>query len=313
MRNENKINGWLIFFAILSSIAFYVLLFVLAKWFPLWTGRTLQNDWALILISAIPLFLVLVLLFSERMTKAKIGGYEFEFGKTLPQNLIDIEKIYPELLISNLNKQGELDLTGLINEVKNQHPQPKILQVSLDQRGENIRFPILREYIYKLSKFSQIEYIIFLDENNKYIGFTTVDKFKTRFPQFGLEILVDDLRDASLSKQIIEAKLPIVPDANEKRKYLSRINFLVRSQWAHNRDNQGVRVSDLPKLGAFEIWALDSWSIAKVYSILVKGELKGIPIIDKDMNYIGVASQEKIASALILKLLEKADSLEKNL
>jgi hypothetical protein len=244
------------------------------------------------------------------MTKAKIGDNEFEFGEAIPPNLIDANNLSVDLLTENLTKEGELDLPRLAGEIKGQFNQPKILLVLLDQKGENIRFQVLREYIYELSKISQVEYIIFLEEN-RYLAFTTVEKFKERFPKFGIEVLVDDLRDESLASKIIEADLPILHNIEEKRKYINRVNFLIRSQWAHNRDNQGVRTTDLNKIGALEIGALVSWPVEKVYSLLIKEDLKGIPIVDKDMKFIGIASQEKIAAAVIHKLLEQSSDQEK--
>ena len=307
---KKRIGGWLIISAILSSILFYSVLFTLSKWFPTWTGRSLQNEWVLVVISAIPLAVVLVFLFASRMTKAKIGDNEFEFGEAIPPSLIDADNLRVDLLTENLTKEGELDLPRLTNEIKGQFKQPKILLVLLDQLGKNIKFQVLREYIYELSKISQVEYIIFL-EGNQYIGFTTVEKFKERFPKFGIEVFVDDLRDENLSIKIIEADLPILHSIEEKRKYINRVNHLIRSQWAHNRGNQGVRTTDLQKIGALEIGAIVSWPVEKVYSLLIKEDLKGIPIVDKEMKFIGIASQDKIAAAVIHRLLEQASDREK--
>jgi hypothetical protein len=311
MNGQRRISSWLILSAILSSVFFYIVLFSLSKWFPGWTGRTLQNEWVLVVVSAIPVFVVLIFLIIDRMTKAKFGDLEFEFGEAIPPNLIDPGGFEPSLFTRYITKQGQLDLPRLIEEIQRLNQQPRILLVLLDRQGRNIRFPILREYIYELSKVSLAQYIVFLNEENRYLAFMTVEGFQKRFPKFGIEVLFDDLQNPRYERRIVRADLPILHNENESERYRELIRDLVRMQWGAENNAGRVSINDLGRLGASELKAYSSWSVESIYSILVREDISGIPIVDKDMFFIGIATQDKIARAVILRLLEKTSSREK--
>jgi len=45
----------LVISSIVSGIFFYVFLYILIKWFPVWTGRTLATEWILVFVPANPI------------------------------------------------------------------------------------------------------------------------------------------------------------------------------------------------------------------------------------------------------------------
>ncbi len=268
MNNQKKISGWMIFSAIISSILFYVVLYLLARWFPEWANRTLQNEWVLVVISAIPIVVVLVFLIIERLTKAKIGDFEFEFGEGIPSALLRTADIDLELVKQYLSKQSERELDRLINDIKSRGLKPQILVVPLDRIGRRISFPVLKRYIYELSKAAPVKYVVYLDENNRYIGFETVDEFKSRFPAYGVEIIINDLRNEETATEIREFNFELFNNANSQR-LSSLVTRLSSLQWGQNLENARVRVLDLDKLGATD---LKAYSTFDPFSTLPKPE-----------------------------------------
>jgi len=74
--------------AVVSIILFYLLLVLFSKWFSPWTGRTLTNEWILVLISSIPLLIVLAFMLAGNISKVKIAGIELEFDRQIPDALL---------------------------------------------------------------------------------------------------------------------------------------------------------------------------------------------------------------------------------
>ncbi len=302
MNKQKKIGVGLIVSAILAGIIFYIVLFTISKWFPVWTGRTLSNEWVLVLVSAVPLIVVVIFLIVERINKAKFRDLEFEFGETIPQNLIEPVELESELVRKYLTKGGQLELERLLRNIRGQSTQPRILIVPLDHEGRRISFVAMREYIYELSRIAPVEYVVFLDDREHYLGFITVEKFKARFPKFGIELLTDD-------RKFREVNIPLFQNINEDE-WLNTVNRLIKSQWDPERENDRVRIADLDKIGATDIKAYSYSPVERIYWLLVENNLIGIPIVDKGMNFVGIATQEKIAKTVILRLIEKASSRE---
>jgi len=42
---------------------------------------------------------------------------------------------------------------------------------------------IMRQYIYKLSDLAPIKFIVFVGSENRFLGYTTINKFKAKFPR----------------------------------------------------------------------------------------------------------------------------------
>jgi len=309
--SKNRISGWIIFSAIFSSIIFYVLLYAFSKWFPSWTGRSLSNDWTLVVISAIPILVVLIFLIVDRMTKAKFGDLELEFGTTISPSLIDIEDFEREPITGSVNKENEVNLPKLVSNLRQQSSNVKTLLVTLDSQGERVCFRVLRRYIFELSKVPSVEYVVFLNESKQYIGFITIENFIKRYPRFGVEVLVDDLRDRWVSEKMIDAGIPLLTDNEQIVAYRNLAYTLVNSLWVGEDTGEGIRTTDLHKLGAMEISAFASWPIERIYSLLLTNNIDGIPIISKEMSFIGIVTQEKISKTVILRLLENAGNREK--
>ena len=186
--------------SVYACLFFYILYLFLNELLPLITTYRPTNEWVFVLASAIPVIIVLAFLLGGNISKVSVAGieFEFEFDKPIPDDYIELPKVKLglEIELINPNSLGEFlgkgtldELPFFISDIRKKRIQPRILIVRLDQ---GIVFQVLRQYFYALSMCSPLTYIIFLAERDRYLGFTTVEKFKMRFPRFGIELLLQD-------------------------------------------------------------------------------------------------------------------------
>ena len=293
-----------------ASLLFYALLLIVSKWFPAWSGHAFQSDWALILVAAIPLIVVILFLLIENLSKAKIGDVEFEFGQTIQPSLLELPSLSDNVSRMFLAKGRREELARIIHNLGREKSQPVLLVVPLEGFELRIDFRIMREYIYKLSEVAPIKFIVFIESQRRYLGFTTVEQFRSRFPQFGIEMILEDLED----ERIRPADLPLILDLNPERihNYLDR---LIYRQWNPNWNSEleriQVRRGDLSRLGASDEKIDNKSSITNAYWLLAKNDWDGVPVVDEENRLIGILTREKIMQAVIGQLLNKATQSEK--
>ncbi len=313
-----KILKWFSGFKLLSRVAqatillsatFYISLFVTALLFYRLTGYAFQSDWTLLLIATVPLLALIILFLIEKATsvKAKFAGVEIEFQRTITEPINQTVTLEQD----GITKGFTSDLHRIVQGIQDTGSSPHSLIVRIGRRNQmRIQFVALREYVYELSKVAPIEYIVFIDENVEYLGYMLVERFKAKYPKFGIELMVQDFQrdegqisDAGLSRvwRTIFRQAPL-PDI---RVALDEISHeLVLPQWDIQRDYQHISELDLSRLGASRLY-LQNPTGYQAYQQMIENKVSGIPVIDDRRKFLGVATMEKVMQEVIKQLLEK--------
>jgi len=288
---------------LLFSTTFYVTLFAVALLFPRLTGYTFQSDWSLLLVAAVPLLALVILVLVERATsvKAKFAGIEVEFQRTITTPISQTVTLEEHLIAKGYTDE----IHRIVEEIRARQESPHILIVRIGRRRRQMRveFLALRDYVYELSKVAPIEYIVFVDEDDRYLGFMTVEQFKARYPQFGIEILLEDFkRDKRLHhfwRQLFNVSFSNVNDVLERVRY-----ELVLSLWDPERDRREITERDLTRLGVIRLY-LQKPTVVEAYRKMVENKVPGIPVVDESRRFLGVATKDRIIQEVMLQLLEK--------
>jgi len=293
--------------AIIISTIFYIGLFIAVTLFPRITGYTFQSDWSLLLVAAVPLLALAVLLLAERATsvKAKFAGIEIEFQRTITTSISQTVTLEEGLITKGYN----YEIRRIVEEIQARREPPHILVVRIgDRRSQaKIEFLTLRDYVYELSRIAPIEYIVFVDESGRYLGFMTVEQFKAKYPKLGIEILLEDLeKDLEGSKHFYNwweniFRVPL----SEVREMLKSVRYeLVLRFWDPQRNLREITKSDLTRLGVTRLH-LQKPTVVEAYRRIVEYEVPGIPVIDERQKFLGVATKDKVIQEVILQILEK--------
>ena len=288
---------------ILLSATFYISLLVATLLFPRLTGYTFQNDWSLLLVATIPLLALIILLLIERATsvKAKFVGIEVEFQRTITTPINQTITLEEELIA----KRYTHEVRPVVEEIQARREPPHILIVRISRRREQMRvgFLALRDYVFELSRVAPIEYIVFIDEKDEYLGFMTVEQFKAKYPKFGIEILLEDLqRDERTYRWWRDFFHMPFPDGREA---LERVrNELVLPFWDPQRDRSEITERDLTRLGVIRLY-LQKPTVVGAYRSMIENKVSGIPVVDERRKFLGVATKDRITQEVIAQLLEK--------
>jgi len=292
--------------AILLSVTFYVSLLIAALLFPRLTGYTFQSDWALLLVATIPLLALIVLLLIERATsvKAKFAGIEVEFQRTITTPISQTVTLEEELIAKGFT----YEIRRIVEEIQARREAPHILIVRISRRHRQMRveFLALRDYVFELSRIAPIEYIVFIDEEDEYLGFMTVEDFKTKYPKFGLEMLLEDFEKDERThrwwREFFHMPFP------EGREVLERVrNELVLPLWDPQRDRREITERDLTKLGARRLY-LQKPTVVSAYRSMIENRVPGIPVIDERRKFLGVATKDRVIQEVVAQLLEKGQA-----
>jgi len=187
-----------------------------------------------------------------------------------------------------------------------------------------VEFLALRDYVYELSRIAPIEYIVFVDKNDVYLGFMTVEQFKAKYPKFGIEILLEKLledfeRDKSTYRwwerffhvqfPEVRVQFPEVLQALERvRHELERVRYeLVLPLWDPQRDRQEITERDLTRLGVVQLY-LQKPTVVEAYRRMIENRVSGIPVVDERRRFLGVATKDRIIQEVIVQLLEKGQA-----
>jgi len=173
-----------------------------------------------------------------------------------------------------------------------------------------VEFLALRDYVYELSRIAPIEYIVFVDKNDVYLGFMTVEQFKAKYPKFGIEILLEKLledfeRDKSTYRwweRFFYVQFPEVRQALERVRY-----ELVLPLWDPQRDRQEITERDLTRLGVVQLY-LQKPTVVEAYRRMIENRVSGIPVVDERRRFLGVATKDRIIQEVIVQLLEKGQA-----
>lgn len=291
---------------ILLSATFYISLLVAALLFPRLTGYTFQSDWTLLLVATVPLLALVVLLLVERATsvKAKFAGIEVEFQRTITTPITQTVTLEEDLIA----KGYTYEIRRIVEEIQARRESPHTLIVRISRRRGQMRveFLALRDYVYELSRIAPIEYIVFVDENDEYLGFMTVEQFKAKYPKFGIETLLEDFeRDERTYRwweRFFRVPFPEVREALERVRY-----ELVLPLWDPQRDRREITERDLTRLGATRLY-LQKPTVVEAYRRMIENRVSGIPVVDERRRFLGVATKDRIIQEVIVQLLEKGQT-----
>ncbi|MFC2064156.1 CBS domain-containing protein [Chloroflexota bacterium] len=322
--NKSQLRG-----SIFLIIIFYINILLFTKQFPKWTGYEFINDWSLILVAAVPIIVFGMLLAIEKISRftAKVGGIEIGLEKAGISNLFESPEIqYSEL--EEVFKQKLSDLQEIRKGITITDRPPRILVVQFKHLV--INFIILRHYIYELSKIAPLEYIVFIDESKKFIGFTTVQNFKERYPKFNLEILLDDFPIYPMSNQGERyfkywEKIINFKDLKKERQNLNQIRIkLLLSQWnpyvlheqvegdTLHESHFTIKYENIGNLHLNKNRINDTATAIKAYQKMVDEGFMGIPIVSDKNEYLGIVTKESIFDKIITQILERAIKVEKS-
>ncbi|MBI9050001.1 MAG: hypothetical protein JEZ00_11310 [Anaerolineaceae bacterium] len=299
---------------IFLSLTFYISLLITVLLFPRLTGYTFQSDWALLLVATIPIIALVILLLIERATsvKAKFAGVEIEFQRTITEPVnqtVTLEQ-------AGIAKGFTSEISRIVQEIQDKGNAPHVLIVRIGRQNQmRIDFLALRDYVYELTRVAPVEYIVFVDEFDEYLGFMPVEQFKAKYPQFGIEIMLHDFRDDNrqirderlfhVLEKIFHAPFFKFRDSFEFRDSWERIqNELVLPQWDAQRDNRNITERDLTRLGALRLYLQNPTSY-QAYRQMVEYKVSGIPVVDDRRRFLGVATKEKVMQEVLIQLLEK--------
>lgn len=291
---------------ILLSATFYISLFVAALLFPRLTGYTFKSDWSILVIASIPLLALIILILIERATsvKAKFAGIEVEFQRAITTPISQTVTLEEDIVAKGFT----YELRRISEEIESRQETPHILIVRIGRRRRDmqIEFLALRDYVYELSRIAPIEYIVFVDEENEYLGFMTVERFKAKYPKFGIETLLEDFeRDERTFRwweRFFRVPFPEVREALDHVKY-----ELVLPLWDTGRNRQRIDDRDLPRLGATRLY-LQKPSVMEAYRRMIEHNVPGIPVVDERRRFLGVADKDKIVQEVITQILEKGQA-----
>lgn len=289
---------------ILLSATFYISLLVAALLFPRLTGYAFQSDWSLLLVATVPLLALVILLLIERATsvKAKFAGIEVEFQRTITTPISQTVTLEEDLIA----KGYTFEIRRIVEEIQARQESPHILIVRIGrQRGQmRVEFLALRDYVYELSKIAPIEYIVFIDEDDKYLGFMTVEQFKAKYPKLGVEILLEDFEKDERTYQEIFFGVPFPA----VRKALERVRSkLVLPLWDPQLERQEITKRDLTRLGTTRLY-LQKPTVLEAYRRMIENRVSGIPVVDERRRFLGVATKDRVIQEVIVQLLEKGQA-----
>lgn len=303
-------------FAVLACLIFYGIFLFNTEILPLLTDHRFKSEWIYVFIAAIPMLLVLVIFFSDKISEISFGkdGLGIKFGNDLPPSLIETVDLNKNLAREYLLKGTRDNLDLIVKSLGRLSSPPVYLLVPIEELS--IDFRILRQYIYKLSAVAPIKFIVFVGKRMRYLGFMTIERFKAQYPKFGIEIMLEDLE----INEVLQADLPPIfrVDLNPKaiENYLNRLVYAqwkpVSNQRRKNDTNRDLRVypSDLLSLGASDLKVSLASSPINVYWLLMENDLFGVPVINEDGIFIGLITRDRVTQSVILQLLQKSKKVE---
>lgn len=163
--------------SMLLSIVFFVGLLLLSLTFPHMTGYTFKSDWSLLVSATIPLLALVALIVINRYQSLKFasGNITFEFSGVMmtPEN-----DPAQTIMLDIPLEEKTIDAWLSKIKTKTMPTEARILIVQFDGQTP-LEFPALQKYVHEIIIMSPITYLVFISSMNFYLGFLTVERFKT--------------------------------------------------------------------------------------------------------------------------------------
>lgn len=315
MKNDNKAKTSyvvLIVLSILACILFYILFLFSTEILPLITKHRFTSEWIYVFVSSIPILLILGIYFSDKISEINFGkdGVGVKLGSKLSASLIEPIDLNDQIAQNFFYKGSKSDLDRLINSIGQSSSPPIFLLVQLEEL--RIDFRLMRQYVYKLSDVAPIQYIVFVGNERRYLGYMTLDKFKSKFPRFSIELLLEDLEN----NKVRRADLPPIFNQNMRQSTIDEyLDRLIYAQWRSIQENpiddnytypNLVHPTDLDLLGSSDIKVFMASSPVDVYWLLMESNLNGMPVVNNEGIFIGIITRERVMQSVILQLLQKS-------
>ena len=188
---------------ILLSVMFFATLLAMTLLFPDMTGYSFKSDWSLLLVATIPLLALIVLILINKYSSLRLEGVglkvEFTGGITTWDTLdIPLEN---DSIVAILR-----DMKAGVTST-----EARILLLQIEGKM-SLEFTELQEHISEISTMAPIRYIVFVNGTNHYLGFITMEKFKSLLPVPNLQQITEwNLKQLEVSKQSL--KKPTVFEA----------------------------------------------------------------------------------------------------
>jgi hypothetical protein len=313
MKDKNWLTLIFLALGVFACIIFYALFLFSTELLPMLTDHRFTSEWIYVFIAAFPMLLLIFIFLSGKISEISFGkdGVGVKFGSDIPPSLIESISLNENTFRDFFLKGRREELDRIVREISSRSSQPILLLIPLTGSGLSIDFRIMRQYIYKLSEIAPVKFIVFVDGSRKYLGYTTVDRFKARFPRFGIEYLLEDLAN----ERVRNADIPFLGNFNPEwtERALER---LIIGQWIPNwnpdRGPARVRVIDIGRFGATDQKVTTKSNVSNVYWLLIESNLEGIPVVDVEDRFVGIITKEKITESIVSQLLNKAKRAEEN-
>jgi hypothetical protein len=284
--------------AIVLSVVFYASFLLIAFIFPRITGQPFQNDWVLLTVATVPVIALVALVLIERATsvKAKFGDFEVEFRRTLT-----------EPVAQTVTAEQDVAAGEIANALSYTQDAPNVFRVPIDTSAQpdNIEFLTLRDYVYELSKVTPIEYIVFTNETDRYLGFMTVAGFKARYPRLGVEIALEGSGE-DVNSQAWEYLLDLRERDESLPSIRHDVRFKVVPHWLRQRNSQAINERDLRRLGVSRLY-LRQPSVLEAYRHMIENRVSGIPVVDESRRFIGMVTKDRVIQEVIRMLMERQE------
>lgn len=317
--------------AIWGAVLFYLLLYVVSRWFPVITGHTMQSDWAVILVSSVPLVIAIAYIVMDIFPKisAEVGGVKVSLEKALEYS--NAETVHFDYRLDNSYFQkGRLkDLNNHIEELRTGSKSPSVLLVTLNGKM-NVTFPALKQYVYGLAKLHSMRFIVFIDSTQTYLGFMPIEKFMIRYPKTSLEVILDDMLNDEGSARYWSNTFRLNTNINEdsiqrnirdlalrqwkliglKRKDIDDLDFFDDERLENNRNIETE--FDVIRLGAVTTRITKETEPIKAYQLMKQAGTNGVPVIDNAGRFLGMVIKDDLLNQLIEHFLTSTEQRQES-
>lgn len=287
------------------TILFYLSLIVAGYALPHVIGRQFEDDWAFLVLAAIPLLLALLKILIDRATtiKAKMGGLEIEFQAPdfPPPDSLTLSS--EELRDQPIYKAGLHELKKYVERLQGQESSSRVILVKVPDSNSRISFFALRTYVFELAQVSKLESIVFVDEQDKYLGFMSIEEWKFKYPLLGPEHFYSGFYSQGIIGFERLWERLFFEFRNHPMEVLEEIRrYVVRKYWDQSGEHSQIEQSDLERLGVRKI-ALQSTDSLRAYQLMVAQNLDSVPILDQQYRFLGIATKARITDQVIKRLL----------
>jgi len=312
------------YLSIIGALLFYVALYVVSKWFPIMTGHSMQSDWAVILVASVPLLIAISYIIMDvfPVIKTKVAGVEVSLEKAMEVSHDDMVHFDYRLVNDTFQKGRLADLSAHLDQLRNSKKSPNILLVPLSG-NMRVTFPALKQYVYSLSNFSSMRFVVFVDMDQRYLGFMPIDKFIAKYPRTSLEVILGDMANdedaakywarifqlnSNISRNTINDDLASLnyrqwreEDLRNRRRLQDEFDFRTEEERGSNRfiDSE----MDVVKLGGINVKIRKDTKPIAAYNLMQENGVNGLPVVDDQEKFLGMVIKDDLLDQLIEQFL----------